>query len=125
MKIEELKNLVEQLSETSGNNQDEILQDLADYAQLKYGNNISDNERKIIETVKEKLIKGLYKMRDNSYVTRRPDYGEKFGLDKLELNVLEQAGEELEKEDLLEGNENYVKLTDKGVLEAKKLRGDL
>lgn len=125
MKIEELKNLVEQLSETSGVNQDEILQDLADFAQLKYGKNISENERKIIETVKEKLIKGLYKMRDNSYVTSRPDYGEKFGLDRLELNVLKQAGDELEKEDLLDGNENYVKLTDKGVLEAKKLRGDL
>ena len=125
MTIEELTTLVEQLSETSGIEQAEILKDLADFAQLKYGNNFSDNERKIIETVKEKLLLGLYKMPDNSYVTRRPNYGEKFGLDKLELKVLNQAGEELEKAGLLEGNENYTKLSDEGVLEAKKLRGDL
>ena len=125
MKIEELKELIEQLSETSGKNQVEITQELADFAKLKYGNNISESERKIIETVKEKLLNGLYSMRDNSYVSSRPNYGEKFGLDKLELNVLEKAGEELEKAGLLEGNDNYVKLTDNGILEAKKLRGDL
>ena len=125
MKIEELKEPIEQLSETSGKNQVEITQELADFAKLKYGNNISESERKIIETVKEKLLNGLYSMRDNSYVSSRPNYGEKFGLDKLELNVLEKAGEELEKAGLLEGNDNYVKLTDNGILEAKKLRGDL
>lgn len=125
MTIEELKELIEQLSETSGKNQAEITQDIADFAKLKYSNNISESERKIIETVKEKLLNGLYSMRDNSYVSSRPDYGEKFGLDRLELNVLNKAGEELEKAGLLEGNENYIKLTDNGVLEAKKLRGDL
>lgn len=125
MTIEELTTLVEQLSSTSGIDQAEILKDLADFAQLKYGNNIADNERKIIGTVKEKLLQGLYKMPDNSYVTSRPDYGEIFGLDRLELDVLNQAGDELEKAGLLEGGKNYIKLTDEGVLEAKKLRGDL
>jgi hypothetical protein len=125
MTIQELERLVEQLSQTSGKKQAEIFQDLADFAQIKYGNNISDNERMIIDTVKEKLLNGLYKMADNSYVKSRPDYGSEFGLDRLELNVLEKAGNELERADLLEGGTNYIKLTDKGVLEAKKLRGDL
>jgi len=125
MTIQELEQLVGQLSETSSKNQTEIIQDLADFAQIKYGNNISDNERKIIDAVKGKLLNGLYEMANNSYVASRPDYGSKFGLDRLELNVLEKAGNELEKANLLEGGEHYIKLTDKGILEAKKLRGDL
>lgn len=102
-------------------------QDLANFAQLRYGNNISDSERKIIDTVKEKLLNRLYEMPDNSYVIigTRLDYGAKFGLDRLELNLLEKAGNELEKADLVEGGAHYVKLTDRGVLEAKKLRGEL
>lgn len=125
MTIQDLEKLVEQLTQTSGKNQTEIIEDLADFAQVKYGNNISDNERKIVDTVKEKLLLGLYKMPNNSYVTARPDYGTKFGLDRLELNLLEQAGQELEKSGLVEGGAHYTQLTDNGVLEAKKLRGDL
>lgn len=101
MTIQELEQLVGQLSETSSKNQTEIIQDLADFAQIKYGNNISDNERKIIDAVKGKLLNGLYEMANNSYVASRPDYGSKFGLDRLELNVLEKAGNELEKANLL------------------------
>lgn len=125
MTIQDLEKLVEQLSKTSGKNQTEIIHDISGFAQLKYGNNISENERKIIETVKEKLLIGLYKMPNNSYVTSRPDYGIKFGLDRLELNLLEQAAEELVKAELIEGGAHYTQLTDKGVLEVKKIRGEL
>jgi len=121
MTIQQLEQIIAQLSGNDSSKRSAITQDLADYAQLKYGSDRSEDERKIIDTVKEKLLIGYYNMPNHSYVTKRPDYKGKFGLDKLEMDALEQAADELETEKLIEGNDNYVQLTDKGVLAARKL----
>lgn len=125
MTIQELEKLLEELAPKNNLDKSEMISNIADYAKLKFENNFSDIERNLIDSLKIKLLKGFYKMSDHSYVSSRPNYKEKFDLDNLELKVLEQAGFELEKEGLVEGNENYTKLTDEGVLQAKILRGEL
>jgi len=125
MTIQQLDQLVNQLAQSGNIKKTEIIDSLSYYAQLKYGNIIFDNERKIIDKVKKTIIKKIYRMRDHSYVSSRPDYQSDFGFDKLEMDVLKQAAEELENEGLIVGNENYIKLKDKGIFEAKRLNGDL
>lgn len=87
--------------------------------------NIIDKEEKIIKMIQNKLIIGLYKMPDHSYVTSRPDYKRKFNFDALEMDYLAKAANELGDLDILEGNENYTKLTKSGIFRAKELLGEI
>jgi hypothetical protein len=125
MSITELDQIIGEIVKTSNLKKDEIINDLADYAKLKFGNAVTEVERKLIDTVKVKIIDGYYNMKNHSYVTMRPDFKGMFGFDDLEMKVLPKAKLELEKEDLFEGAANYTKLNEKGVLKAKRQRGDL
>ncbi len=125
MTLEELEQILEQLSESTGIDQEDLIQTLADYAQLKYGNNLTAAERGIINNLKEKLLIGYYDMPNHSYVARRPNYKEKFELDDLEMSLLESAFNELGQEGLIHGNENYTQLTDNGILRAREIRGTI
>lgn len=125
MTIQQLEQLIEQLAQTSKINQSDIIKDLSDYAQLKFGNNVTAKERKIIDRVKEKIISTLYKMQDHTLVSKRPDIKRIFGFDNLDIQFVESASEELESEGILEGGQNYSKLTGRGVLKAKEISGEI
>ena len=125
MKIEELEKLITELAVTSEKSKEEMIQELADFAKSKFNSILKEDEEKVIKLIQEKLIIGLYKMANHSYVSNRPDYKEKFGFDDLEMKHLEQSANELGDLDILEGSETYTKLTDKGILKAKKLLGEI
>ena len=125
MQFQELKDLIQQVAQSSGSSEAEITKNLADYAQMKYGANLTNAQRQVIDNAKKKLILAMYNMPNHSYVTKRPDYAGVLGLDKLEMSLLENIGTELETEGLMEGNENYTALTPSGILEAKRLNGEL
>jgi len=125
MIIEELKKLIEDLSARSNIDKSEIIDEIAEYAKLKFGDLKSENERKTIDEVKRKLIKGLYRRANHSFVSSKPDYKKEFKLDELETKYLKKAGQELEKEELIEGNDNYIKLTDNGIIKAKNINEDI
>lgn len=123
MTTQQLEQLIGQLAQSSKINEADIIKDVADYAQLKFGNNITAKERAIIDKIKEKIILGLYKMIDHTLVSKKPDLKKVFGFDSLDLKYAQKASEELEKEGLIEGQPNYSKLLDEGILKAKELLG--
>lgn len=125
MEINELKALIEELAKVSQKTESKIIADLAEIAKTKYGTYIEGHEREIIELVQNKLIRGFYRMPNYSYVTSRPNYKTKFDFDDLEMKYLSQAANELGDLGFLEGNETYTQLTEKGILKAKQLRGEL
>ena len=125
MEFKELETLITELSTSSEKSVTEITQALADFAKVKYGSITTEQEQAIIKSVQEKLITGLYRMTNHSYVTSRPDYKNKFGFDELEMDYLEKAANELGELEILEGNQNYTKLSKSGILKAKELFGEI
>ncbi|PHR44298.1 MAG: hypothetical protein COA32_14895 [Fluviicola sp.] len=125
MEFNKLQEKITDLSESSGKTKEEITQALADFAETKFGSILTEDEEAIIKEIQEKLIERYYQMPDHTQVTKRPDYKNDFGLDDLEMDYAERAGNELGDLGILEGNENYTKLTKKGVLRAKKLLGHI
>jgi hypothetical protein len=125
MKFEDLEKLIAELSVSSKKSVEEITQELADFSAVKYGSITTEQEKSIIKLVQDKLIKGLYRMSNHSYVTSRPDYKSQFGFDDLEMEYLKKAANELGDLEMLEGNENYTKLTKSGILKAKELLGEI
>ncbi len=125
MTIDELTSLINELSEVSNISQADIIDSIAKSAKLKFGKITSNDERKIIDNIKSRLVLGLYDMPNHSYVTSKPDYKEKFGFDDFDMKYLSKAGEELDDEKLIDGNSNYTQLTENGILYAKKMNGDI
>lgn len=123
--MKKLETLIDQLSVTSQKSKDEIVQELTTFANFKFGTPISDKEGAIIKNIQEKLITGLYRMTDHSYVTRRPDLKGKFNIDALEMDYLERAANELGELGILEGTESYTRLTKPGILRAKEILGEI
>jgi hypothetical protein len=124
MTIEELNLLVKELASTSNVTESSILDSIANSAKLKFGKIASEEERELIDKIKKSLILGYYQMPNHSYVTKRPDFKGKFGFDDFDMKYLPSAGEELENEELIVGNENYTALTEKGIIYAKRLKGE-
>lgn len=125
MNIQDLEKILNQIAESKNIEISDIIEKMSDYAELRYSNCIEENDRKIIDTVKTKILKGLYKMPNHSYVTSKPNYKEKFKLDNLENEKVTHAVNELYSEGLIDGNENYAELTKNGILEVKILTGNL
>src|SRR5690554_4255563 len=121
MEFKKLQKRITELSELSGKSEEEINQALADFAETKFSSISTEEEESIIKQIQENLIRGLYRMTNHSYVTSRPNYKDKFDFDDLEMGYLKKAANELEDLEILEGNDNYTKLTKKGILKAKKL----
>jgi len=125
MEFKKLQKRITELSELSGKSEEEINQALADFAETKFSSISTEEEESIIKQIQENLIRGLYRMTNHSYVTSRPNYKDKFDFDDLEMGYLKKAANELEDLEILEGNDNYTKLTKKGILKAKKLLGHI
>ena len=125
MNIKDLEKTLNQIAKNTNLEISEIIEKISDYAELRYSNGVEENDRKITDTVKTKILKGLYKMPNHSYVSSRPNYQEKFKLDNLENKKVEQAVNELYSEGLIDGNSNYAELTENAILEVKKLTGNL
>jgi len=125
MTIEELNTLIEDLSKRSNIGKSKIIDEIAEFAKVKFEGLKSENERNIIDGVKRKIINELYKRANHSYVSAKPDYKKNFKLDKLEVKYLDKAKKELTKEELVVGNENYIELTDNGIIRAKQNNNDI
>jgi len=125
MTLDEFNQLINELSANCNISESDILDSVADSARLKFGKVTSADERNLIDQIKERLILGYYQMPNHSYVTSRPDYKAKFGFDDFDMKFISNAAEELENEKLIAGNDNYIALTEKGIIQAKRLKGQL
>lgn len=125
MNIQDLEKILNQIAESKNIEISDIIEKMSNYAELCYSDGIEEYDRKIVDTVKTKILKELYKMSNHSYVSSRPNYKEKFKLDNLENEKVEQAVNELYSEGLIDGNENYVELTKNGIFEVKRLTGNI
>lgn len=124
MEFKDLEKLITQLSENGEKSQEEIIADLGEYANVKFGRNVAESERAIINTLKDKIITNLYRLIRHEIIMRNPEIAKYLSLDALDMKYLNQAIEELHQEGLVT-TDYFIKLTDSGILKAKQLRGEL
>jgi hypothetical protein len=59
MNIQDLEKILNQITESKIIEISDIIEKMSDYAELRYSNCIEKNDRKIIDTVKTKILKRI------------------------------------------------------------------
>ena len=124
MDFKELSALIAQVASGRKLDVEVINADLAEIIKLKYGIDILEKERDLIEEVKTKVITRLYNT-DKNTVSIKTDAPGQFKLDALESDFLKSGLNELQAEGLITSNGNDITLTKEGIMKFKKFYGEI
>jgi len=124
MNFKILSALITDAASSSNTDVEVIIADLAEIVKLKYGIEILEKERELIDEVKIKVITKLYNA-ENHTSSLKGDTAKTFKLDALENDFLKAALQELQPEGLIVLNGNDAQLTKEGVLKFKKFYGEI
>lgn len=124
MDFKSLSALISEAASSRNTDLEVIMTDLAEIVKLKYGIEILEKERELIDEVKIKLITKLYNTEGHS-VSVKSDSAKLFKLDILESDYLKAALNELQVEGLITHTNLVASLTKEGVMKFKKFYGEL
>jgi hypothetical protein len=124
MDIKALEQLISEIASQQNTYQGAIIDDLADYMNMKYGISIMAKERELIDDVKMKVITKLYNS-ELQKVDVSSDIRKTFKLDLLEIDYIDMAVDELEQEALIKKAKADLCLTKEGVMKFKSFYGEI
>lgn len=124
MSIQEIEQQVEQIVKSKSIKQEAIFSAISAFLETNYVFEIPDLEiAELMQILTTKILKTIYrKERHKLLINPRTDFNSVFGIDSIELKYLERTLTELESKGLLSSLKFELSLTDKGVMEARKLR---
>lgn len=123
MEISELENKISEISQQKGIDESEIISNLLAHLIVNYDYNVSEgNERAIIENIKDRTLDTLYSNNNQmQHLYAYIEYQKIFGFDRLDLNYLERAWNELEAEGFVSVSDHQISMTEKGILKYKSV----
>lgn len=124
MDIKGLEKLISEIASQQNTYQGAIIDDLADFLNMKYGISIMAKERELIDDVKMKVITKLYNA-DLHKANVSSDLRKTFKLDLLEIDYIDMAVDELEHEGFIKKAKSDINLTKEGVMKFKTFYGEL
>jgi hypothetical protein len=125
MDIDELKQIIEKIAADKRLDPEELMDELAEIAKLKYGATLVEKERMIIDEVKNKILTRLYNTHEHRIDKLESDEIKHYRLDGLEAKYLDSALEELVGEGLARSDRGETSLTDAGILKYKQFYGEI
>jgi len=125
MTIEDLNKTIENISKNQKIEKGVIIDDIIDILKIKYGEILLEKEKELVFELKNKIITRLYSFDDHSIPANHASKKEIYKADRLDMNFLEKAENELVAEGLLENDGQNLRLTNSGVLKYKSFYGEV
>lgn len=124
MEFKELEQLISQTAAQKGVDPAVLTADLADILKIKYGAQIMEKERELLDEVKTKIITKLYNTEEHK-ISEDLDLLKIFKLDRLETDYFDNAISELVQEGVVNKNKGVYILTNEGIMKFKEFYGEI
>ena len=116
MTIEELNKTIENISKNQKIEKGLIIDDIVDILKIKYGEILLEKEKELVSELKNKIVTRLYGFDNHAIPANHSNKKDIYKADRLDMNFLEKAENELMAEGLLENDGQNLKLTNSGIL---------
>ena len=125
MHIDEFKDLISKIALQERRQEEDVLEECAEILKIKYGVLLIEQERALVDELKNKIVTRLYNYENHSLELAELNKKEAFKADTLDMDFMERAEQELVVEGLIEKTSNSIALTEAGIVKFKSFYGEM